>query len=171
MVQEIIVDTNAIRKLPLEERLEKLTEIFHNSNDESERWDAVWMTGELAEETGLKGPIYDKAGDLLAWALLNDENCIVRHESSYQIVGRNYHNHISDLVESALHDKSPLVRHESCECLSIIQALDAMPDIEKLLDDPVEIVRETARFSLKRLERTRNHKTEDWKEDRQFTSF
>ena len=79
MVQEIIVDTNAIRKLPLEERLEKLTEIFHNSKDESERWDAVWMTGELAEETGLKGPIYDKAGDLLAWALLNDENCIFRH--------------------------------------------------------------------------------------------
>ncbi len=171
MVQEIIVDLNEVRKLPHEARLEELTKIFHNSQDESERWDAVWMAGELAEETGLKGHIYDKTGDLLAWVMLHDENIIVRHESSYQIVGRNYHNHISELVESALHDKSPLVRHESCECLSIIQALDAIPYIEKLLDDPVDIVRETAKFSLKRMERTKNQKTENWKEDRQLSSF
>jgi len=171
VVQEIIVDINGVRKLSPEDRFEELTKIFHYSKDESERWDAVWMAGELAEEIGLKGSLYDKTGNLLAWVLLNDENCIVRHESAYQIVGRNYHNHISELVESALHDKSPLVRHESCECLSIIQALDTKPHIEKLLDDPVELVRETARFSIKRMERTRNQKTENWKEDRQRSSF
>lgn len=163
---QVAIDTAGIRNLPHKERLEKLTEIFHHSKDESERWDAVWMTGELAEETGLKGTIFEQAGELLAWALKHDDNSIVRHEISYQIAGRGYKKHIPDLIESALHDKSPLVRHESCECLSIIHALDAKPYVEKLLDDPEEIVRETAQFVLKRMERTK-----DKEYDRMLSSF
>lgn len=170
-MSQMAIDTMGIRKLPPEERLKKLEEIFKTSQDESERWDAVWMTGELAEECGLKGPIYEKAGELLAWALLHDENSVVRHESSYQVVGRHYFKHIPDLIESALHDESPLVRHESCECLALMQAFEAIPAMETLLNDPVDIVRETAKFSLKRMMRTKNKKTENWKQDRQITSF
>ena len=165
-VTYVAVDTDGIRKLPHEERLEKLTEIFHNSENEAERWDAVWMSGELAEETGLKGPVFEKIGVLLAWALKHDDNSIVRHEISYQIAGRGYHQHIPDLIESAIHDKSPLVRHESCECLSIIHAQDAKPHVEKLLNDSDEIVRETAQFVLKRMERTK-----DKEYDRMLSSF
>jgi len=163
---QVSLDTDGIRKLPHEERIEKLNDILKNSTDESERWDAVWMLGELAEETGLKGPIFEKAGELLAWSLKHDDNSIVRHEISYQIAGRGYHKHIPDLIESALHDKSSLVRHESCECLSIIQAKDAKPFVESLLKDPVDVVRETAQFVLKRMERTKNKEY-----DRMLSSF
>ena len=166
LMGQVSLDTDGIRKLPHEERINKLNDILKNSEDESERWDAVWMLGELAEETGLKGPIFDKAGELLAWSLKNDDNSVVRHEISYQIAGRGYHKHIPDLIESALYDKSSLVRHESCECLSIIHALDAKPHIEKLLDDPVDVVRETARFVLKRMERIK-----DKEYDRMLSSF
>ena len=155
LMGQVSVDTDGIRKLPQENRIEKLEEILKNNQDESARWDAVWMLGELAEETGLKGHIFEKAGELLAWSLKNDDNSVVRHEISYQIAGRGYHKHIPDLIESALYDKSPLVRHESCECLSIIHALDSKPHVEKLLDDPVDLVRETAQFVLKRMERTK----------------
>jgi len=162
----VAIDTDGIRKLPHEERIEKLNDILKNSEDESERWDAVWMLGEMAEETGLKGPIFEKAGEMLAWSLKHDENSVVRHEISYQIAGRGYHKHVPDLIESALHDKSALVRHESCECLSIIHALDSKPHVEKLLDDPEDLVRETAQFVLKRMERTK-----DKEYDRMLSSF
>jgi HEAT repeat protein len=163
---QVSLDTDEIKKLPHEKRIEKLNDILKNSNDQSERWDAVWMLGELAEETGLKGPLFEKAGELLAWSLKHDDDSIVRHEISYQIAGRGYHKHVPDLIESALHDQSPLVRHESCECLSIIHALDAKPYVEKLLDDPVDIVRETAEFVLRRMERTKNKEY-----DRMLSSF
>ncbi|KAF6247385.1 PBS lyase [Nitrosopumilus sp. b3] len=149
-------DDKDIRKLPHEERLIRLEEIAKNDPDESARWDVVWMLGELAEETNLKGPAFEKAGKLLAWMLKNDENSIVRHEVSYQLAGRGYHKHIPDMVESAIHDESPLVRHESCECLAIINAVDSKPHIEKLLHDPEKIVKETAQFVLKRMERRKN---------------
>ena len=163
---QVSLDTDGIRKLPHDKRLEKLDDILKTSEDESERWDAVWMLGELAEETGLKGPIFEKSGELLAWSLIHDPNSVVRHEISYQIAGRGYHKHVPELIESALHDPSPLVRHESCECLSIIHALDSKPYVEKLLDDPVEIVRDTAKFVLKRMERTK-----DKEYDRMLSSF
>ena len=159
-------DDKDIRKLPHNERIIKLEAILKNDPDESARWDAVWMLGELAEETDLKGSLFEKAGELLSWSLKHDDNSIVRHEISYQLAGRGYHKHIPDLIESALYDESPLVRHESCECLAIINALDSKPHIEKLLNDSDEIVQETARFVLKRMERRKNKGY-----DRMETSF
>jgi len=39
-----------IRDLPLEERAERIEDIFKTSDDESERWDAVWLGGEIPVE-------------------------------------------------------------------------------------------------------------------------
>ena len=124
------------------------------------------MNGEMAEETGLEGPMFEKTGELFAWALKNDNNSIVRHEICYQIAGRNMRKYIPNLVKAALHDKSELVRHEAVECLSIIHAFDYENDVKKLLNDSSEMVRETATFVLKRMARTR-----DKEYDRMMSSF
>ena len=152
-MSKLALDDKELRKLPLEERFSKLEYIFKNSDNESARWDAVWLAGEIPVEVGLKGPLFDKVADLFAWVLKNDNNAVVRHEVCYQIAGRNMRNKIPDLAESSLHDKSALVRHEAIECLGIIYAFDKIDVMEKGLNDSSEYVRETARMVLKRMER------------------
>jgi hypothetical protein len=142
-----------IKKLPLEERFEKLEEIFKKSDDESERWDAVWLAGEIPVEVNLRGPLFEKMTDLFAWVLKNDPNDVVRHEVCYQIAARNMVRIIPELANAANHDPSPLVRHEATECLMIIRATDQIGAIERSLHDKNESVRNTARLVLKRMKR------------------
>jgi len=143
----------AIRKYPLEERIAKLEEIFKTSDDESERWDAVWLAGEIPVDVGLKGPLFEKMTDLFAWVLKNDPNDVVRHEVCYQIAARNMTRIIPELARAANYDESPLVRHEATECLMIIRATDQMDAIEKSAHDENESVRNTAKLVLKRMKR------------------
>ena len=149
-------DENQIKNLPLGERLGKIEEVLKNSKDESERWDSVWLAGEIAAQTGENSPMYNKVADLLSWALKHDDNTVVRHEICYQIAGRNMNHKIPDLREAGLHDESALVRHEAIECLSIIHAHDeeTITAFNKSLKDPDKHVRDTAKFVLKRLKRT-----------------
>jgi HEAT repeat protein len=86
----------------------------------------------------------------------------------YQIAGRNMRDKIPDLVESGLHDKSALVRHEAIECLGIIRAFDKIDVMKKALDDPSEYVRETARMVLKRMERLQE---KEFKPEAEFVSY
>lgn len=152
-MSELALDDKKIRSYPLEERVNVLEDIFKNSNDESLRWDAVWLAGEIPELVGLKGPLFDKIADLFAWVLKNDDNSVVRHEVCYQISGRNMRSKIPDLVDAGLHDESALVRHEAIECLGIIRAFDQMDAIKHALNDSSEHVRITARMVLKRMGR------------------
>ena len=167
-MSKLILDENKIRQLPLEERISKLEYLFKNSNDESIRWDAVWIAGEIPVEVGLKGPLFDRVADLYAWVLKNDDNAVVRHEVCYQIAGRNMRNKIPDLAESGLHDSSALVRHEAIECLSIIRAYDQIEVIKKALDDSSEYVRETAQMVLKRMKRLQE---KEFKPEAEFVSY
>lgn len=143
----------ALKSLPLEERIEKLENIFRTSKDESERWDAVWIGGEIPVEVDLKGPLFEKMTDLFAWVLKNDDNDVVRHEVCYQIAARNMRRIIPDLAYAANYDKSPLVRHEATECLMIIRATDQMEAIKRSCRDENESVRNTAELVLKRMKR------------------
>lgn len=143
----------SIKKLPIEERFDKLETIFKTSDDESERWDAVWLAGEIPVEVNLKGPMFEKMTDLFAWVLKNDPNDVVRHEVCYQIAARNMRRIIPELAHAANYDPSPLVRHEATECLMIIRATDQMASIEKSLKDEHESVRNTAELVLKRMKR------------------
>ena len=152
-MSKLALDDKKIREFPLEKRVEVLEDIFKNSDDESLRWDAVWLAGEIPELVGLKGPLFDRIADLFAWVLKHDDNSVVRHEVCYQISGRNMRDKIPDLAEAGLHDESALVRHEAIECLGIIRAFDQMDAIRKALEDPSEHVRITARMVLKRMER------------------
>ena len=152
-MSKIALDDEQIRRYPLEERVKVLEKIFKTSDDESLRWDAVWLAGEIPELVGLKGPLFDQVADLFAWVLKHDDNSVVRHEVCYQISGRNMRDKIPDLVQAGLYDESALVRHEAIECLGIIRAFDQMDAMKKALDDPSEHVRITARMVLKRMER------------------
>jgi len=159
-MSKLALDDKKIRQLPLEERVKVLENVFKNSDDESLRWDAVWLAGEVPEEVGLKGPLFEKVADLYAWVLKNDDNSIVRHEVCYQIAGRNMRQKIDDLLEAGLHDKSALVRHEAIECLGIIRAFETIDSIKLALKDPDPHVKETARMVLKRMERYEGQKFE-----------
>ena len=164
----LALDEDELRQLSLEDRVSKLEYVFKNSDDESARWDAVWLAGEIPVEVGLKGPLFDRVADLYAWVLKNDDNAVVRHEVCYQIAGRNMRKKIPDLVESGLYDKSELVRHEAIECLGIIRATDQIDAMKKSLKDPVECVRETARMVLKRMERIQD---KEFNPEAEFTSY
>ena len=151
-----VYDENKLRELPDEERLLTCERILKNDSDESKRWDAVWLIGELAENRNEGDPIFDKVADLNEWVLKNDDNGVVKHEACYQIAGRNMRSKIPALVESALNDDSILTKHEAIESLGLMRAFDAVNLIRDAETDPSRDVRETARFVIKRLNRLQN---------------
>ena len=110
---EIIFDEYDMRKLPPREWLDKVIQILRNERDESIRWDSVWLAGEITEVIDMDDPIFAEIADLLVWVLLNDDNIIVKHEAAFQIGVRNMRAKIPYLTNSALNDKSELVRHEA----------------------------------------------------------
>ncbi len=142
-----------IKALPLEERAERIEHIFKTSKDESERWDAVWLGGEIPVEVNLEGPLFEKMTDIFAWVLKNDPNDVVRHEVCYQIAARNMIRIVPDLAHAANYDPSPLVRHEATECLMIIRAMDQIDAVKRSLKDENVSVRNTAELVLKRMNR------------------
>ena len=155
-----VFDEHGIRALAPIERLEECSKILKNEYDESKRWDAVWLAGEIAETEGSQKPIFDEVANLMVWVLENDNNGVVKHEACFQIAARNMRKKIPNLVHSALNDKSGLVKHEAIESLGLMRAFETEDSIRIALKDPNPDVSETARFVLKRLERFRNIKTE-----------
>ena len=150
---EIIFDEYDMRKLPPRMRLDKITQILRNERDESIRWDSVWLAGEITEVIDMDDHIFAEIADLLVWVLLNDDNIIVKHEAAFQIGVRNMRAKIPYLINSALNDKSELVRHEVIESLGMMRAHESKETLRTMLEDPSGVVRETAVFVLKRLER------------------
>jgi HEAT repeat protein len=151
-----IYDENKLRELPVDVRLSTWERIIKNDSDESKRWDAIWLVGEIAEKRDAEDPIFVKAADLMEWVLKNDDNGVVKHEACYQIAGRNMRTKIPVLVESALNDKSILTKHEAIESLGLMRAFEAVDLIRDAEIDPSIDVRETARFVIKRLQRLQN---------------
>ncbi|MEX0863162.1 HEAT repeat domain-containing protein [Nitrosopumilus sp.] len=151
-----IYDENKLRDLPETQRLEVCERIIKSDNDESKRWDAIWLIGEIAENKNSEDPMFVKAADLMEWVLKNDDNGVVKHEACYQIAGRNMRSKIPTLVESALNDKSILTKHEAIESLGLMRAFEAVDLIRDAEIDPSIDVRETARFVIKRLTRLQN---------------
>jgi hypothetical protein len=151
---DVISDEFDMRKLPPRQRLDKITQVLKNERDESIRWESIWLVGEITEELiNTNDPIFDEIADLLVWVLRNDDNGIVKHEAAFQIAVRNMRAKIPYLVNSALNDKSELVRHEATEALGFMRAPECKEMLRKKLEDPSKAVRETAVLMLKRLDR------------------
>lgn len=152
----LILDDIKIRKLPIVERLKHYQKIIQHEQDESKRWDAVWLAGEMAENRTEGDPVFDKVSDLMAWVLENDDNNVVKHEACYQIAARNIRSKIPVLIKAALNDKSGLTKHEALESLGLMRATEAIDLIKNALEDPNEDVKQTASFVIKRLRRMQN---------------
>ena len=148
----LVLDEGGLKDLPIQQRIEKCEEIAKNSPDESMRWDAVWVAGEMANESADK-ITFDRVSDLMAWILHNDSNGVVKHEACYQIAARNMRSKIPDLIHAALHNDSVLTKHEALESLGLMRAFEAESLIGDALNDPSPDVRETAEFVIKRLNR------------------
>ena len=155
-----VLDEQDIRKLPPRERLDKCSSILKNSNDESLRWDAVWLAGEIGETSDPNSPIFDEVADLMVWVLENDDNGVVKHEAAFQIAARNMRKKIPDLVNSVLNDKSGLVKHEALESLGLMRAFEVEEMIAKEVSNKNFDVSQTASFVIKRFARLKNIKTE-----------
>ncbi|MBI5860288.1 MAG: HEAT repeat domain-containing protein [Nitrosarchaeum sp.] len=151
-----LLDENNIRSLSPNERFLVCEQILKNEKDESKRWDAVWLIGELAENKDENDPMFNKVSDVIEWVLNNDDNGVVKHEACFQVAARNMRQKIPVLVNAALHNKSILTQHEAIESLGLMRAFDAEPLIRKALNAPSPDVRETAAFVLKRFERLKN---------------
>jgi len=151
-MSKIILDEDRIRDLPYRKRLDACTSIIKNEIDESFRWDAVWLAGEIAE-LNPDTPLFDEVANLMSWVLKNDSNGVVKHEACYQIAARNMRKKIPDLVETALNDPSVIAKHEAIESLGLMRAFDSKELLFKALGDPDPNVTETVAFVLKRLGR------------------
>ncbi len=151
-MSNILLDEFNLKELPPEQRFSRCEEIIKTEKDESLRWDAVWIAGELANEKSNQ-QMFEKVSSLMGWILQNDDNGIVKHEACYQIAARNMRSKIPDLIHSALHDESVLTKHEAIESLGLMRVFEASSLIKEALNDSSPDVRETAEFVIKRLER------------------
>ncbi len=151
-----VYDENKLRELPEEERMVICERIIKNDNDESKRWDAIWLLGEIAENKNQDDPMFVNVADIMEWTLKNDSNGVVKHEACYQIAGRNMRSKIPVLIDAALNDKSILTKHEAIEALGLMRAFESIDLIRDAEVDPNIDVRETARFVIKRLNRLKD---------------
>ncbi len=151
-----VYDENKLRELSEEERMVICERIIKNDNDESKRWDAIWLLGEIAENKNQDDPMFEKVADIMEWTLKNDSNGVVKHEACYQIAGRNMRSKIPVLIDAALNDKSILTKHEAIEALGLMRAFESIDLIRDAEVDPNIDVRETARFVIKRLNRLKD---------------
>jgi len=151
-----LIDEEKLRELPDEERFSICEKTLKTDKDESKRWDAVWLAGELAENKNESDPMFKKVSDLMEWILKNDDNGVVKHEAAFQVAARNMRHKIPALVDAALHNESILTKHEAIESLGLMRAFEAEPLIQQALKDPSPDVRETAQFVFKRFARLKN---------------
>jgi len=151
-----VLDESNLRELPDEQRFATCEQILKNDTDESKRWDAVWLVGELAENKNEDDPMFEKVAELIEWVMKNDDNGVVKHEACFQIAARNMRKRVHVLVNAALYDTSILTKHEAIESLGLMRAFEVEDMIKKALDDQSADVRETAEFVLKRFARLKN---------------
>ena len=150
----VILNDYDLRQLEPENCFTECEKVIKADTDESKRWDAVWIVGELGnKDYGIE--MFDKVTRLMIWVLENDDNGVVKHEACYQIAARNMRNAIPALINSFLNDTSVLTKHEAIESLGLMRAFEAENSIKKALDDPSKDVRETATFVIKRIARLR----------------
>jgi HEAT repeat protein len=154
----VIFDEYEMRKLPPQQRLDAIKQLLKDKqDDESTRWDCVWLAGEIADEVPDNESIQKQIADLMAWVLQNDDNGIVKHEAAFQIGLRNFRERIPELVRVAIFDESGIAKHEAIEALGLMRAHECTEVIKKIaMNDPNPDAKETARFVLKRLDRLKN---------------
>jgi HEAT repeat protein len=157
----VILDEYDLRELPPRERLDKIKEILKNEKeDESIRWDAVWLAGEIIDTANLTlfDPMQAEIAEFMVWVLRNEKNGIVKHEAAFQIGLRNMSDKIPELYNTIENDESDVARHEAIEALGLmrVQTDDCKKLLTRMAKEPNKAVSETATFVLKRLKRLKD---------------
>jgi HEAT repeat protein len=157
----VILDEYDLRELPPRERLDKIKEILKNEKeDESIRWDAVWLAGEIIDTANLTlfDPMQAEIAEFMIWVLRNEKNGIVKHEAAFQIGLRNMRDKIPELYNTIENDESDVARHEAIEALGLmrVQTDECKKLLTRMSQSPNKAVSETAIFVLKRLERLKD---------------
>lgn len=139
-----------IRKLNPARRFQKIKEWFQN-DDESIRWDCVWLAGEMWND--ITKDFQKLVADFMVTILRNDTNGVVKHEAAFQIGLRNMREKIPDLIYAIKNDPDILTKHEAIEALGLMRDYDNVPLLAQLSEDKDMSVSQTARFVIKRLNR------------------
>lgn len=149
----IALDEYQVREInPLNKRFEKIKSWYHeNPDDESIRWDCVWLAGEIWDKVTKQ--FQAKIADFIVWILINDDNGVVKHEAAFQIGVRNMRDRIEYLVMTINEDTDTLTRHEAIEALGLMRCHEQKHWLEDWAGDKDEAISQTAKFVLKRLER------------------
>ena len=84
----------------------------------------------------------------LADVLLHDPDPLVRHEAAFSLgqIGLSQGN--GALAEAVINDRDAIVRHESAAALGSVGSPDSEEVLTRALEDPDEMVRNSARASL-----------------------
>jgi deoxyhypusine monooxygenase len=90
----------------------------------------------------------EKSVPTLADVLLHDPDPLVRHEAAFSLgqIGLSEAN--MPLLEAVINDRDPIVRHESAAALGSVGSAESEGVLTRVLDDPDEMVRNSARTSL-----------------------
>ena len=90
----------------------------------------------------------EKSVPALADVLLHDPDPLVRHEAAFSLgqIGLSEGN--IALAEAVINDRDPIVRHESAAALGSVGSADSEEVLTKVLADPDEMVRNSAKASL-----------------------
>ncbi len=90
----------------------------------------------------------EKCIPTLSDVLLHDPDPLVRHEAAFSLgqIGLSEGN--IALSEAVRHDGDPIVRHESAAALGSVGSADSEKVLTEAIDDPDEMVRNSARASL-----------------------
>lgn len=88
----------------------------------------------------------------IARVLKSDENELVRHEAAFSLGQMCYSSSIPPLTDATLNDPSMFVRHEAAIALGVIGSMDAVPVLERALNDPDKPVSDSAIVALSNIE-------------------
>jgi deoxyhypusine monooxygenase len=90
----------------------------------------------------------EKSVPTLADVLLHDPDPLVRHEAAFSLgqIGLSEGN--IPLAEAVINDRDPIVRHESAAALGSVGSTESEGILTRVLDDPDEMVRNSAKASL-----------------------
>ena len=133
-------------------------EIMKGMEDAWQRKDESYFVQVLQKEPSLVLRVHavcilaevggEKSVPALADVLLHDPDPLVRHEAAFSLgqIGLSEGN--AALAEAVVNDKDPIVRHESAAALGSVGSAESEGVLTKVLSDPDEMVRNSAKASL-----------------------
>ncbi len=108
----------------------------------------------------------EKSVPTLSDVLLHDPDPLVRHEAAFSLGQIGHSEGNVALAEAAINDRDPIVRHESAAALGSVGSAESEGVLTKALNDPDEMVRNSAKASLFNIKFLKQYSTGSTARDR-----